>query len=239
MVGIKYRTKSIGSASHIPYEHRAYSKWSFAQQGEDLVLDRVLFAIMGKDYDYEGFYVDVGAYHPVEHSVTYLLYRRGWSGISIDPMPLTNSLFARFRPRDRRFQTIVGDKELSAVPFYIEGSEDSLSLNNSIHLSSHLPDKNVRTVLVEQKTLAGILNEALVENIDVLNIDVEGSELAVLKGLDFTRIRPSVIVIEIHANDIVDAMTKGVAKILVANRYKCVASTVITYFFVDLDLLED
>ena len=31
-----------------------------------------------------GFYIDVGACHPVVHSVTKLFYERGWNGINID-----------------------------------------------------------------------------------------------------------------------------------------------------------
>ena len=34
-----------------------------------------------------GFYVDIGAFHPTEDSVTKLFYDRGWRGINVDPVP--------------------------------------------------------------------------------------------------------------------------------------------------------
>ena len=48
----------------------------YPQEGEDLVAARLL-----GDGD-NGFYVDVGAHHPIGHSNTYLFYRRGWRGIT-------------------------------------------------------------------------------------------------------------------------------------------------------------
>ena len=32
----------------------------------------------------DGFYVDVGCFHPKKHSNTYFLYKRGWRGVNID-----------------------------------------------------------------------------------------------------------------------------------------------------------
>ena len=52
---------------------------SYAQHGEDIVLER------GFRRQRTGFYVDVGAAGPLQHSVTKLLYDRGWSGINIEP----------------------------------------------------------------------------------------------------------------------------------------------------------
>ena len=54
-----------------------YAQRSYAQEGEDLLLERIL----GKQG--KGFYVDVGAHHPVRFSNTFLFYKRGWRGINI------------------------------------------------------------------------------------------------------------------------------------------------------------
>ncbi|MCX2716544.1 hypothetical protein OQH61_02215 [Helicobacter sp. MIT 21-1697] len=67
---------------------------SYAQQGEDLILQEMLNNIQ------YGFYVDVGAHHPFRFSNTYLFYQKGWKGINIDAMPNSMKLFSRFRPRD-------------------------------------------------------------------------------------------------------------------------------------------
>lgn len=47
-----------------------------------------------------GFYVDVGAHHPMRFSNTYFFYRMGWSGINIDAMPGSMKEFKKYRRRD-------------------------------------------------------------------------------------------------------------------------------------------
>jgi hypothetical protein len=47
-----------------------------------------------------GLYIDVGCYHPITYSNSYLFYRRGWSGIGIDPNPYKHDFWKKTRPRD-------------------------------------------------------------------------------------------------------------------------------------------
>src|SRR5689334_12770227 len=75
---------------------------SFAQNFEDVILWRAL-----RDVE-KGFYVDVGAADPTEHSVTRAFYERGWSGINIEPQ---DDYFARLieaRPRDINLKVAAG-----------------------------------------------------------------------------------------------------------------------------------
>src|SRR3954469_4307454 len=67
---------------------------SYAQNREDVMLHR-LFAGCA-----DGLYIDVGACHPTEHSVTKLFYDRGWHGINIEPSPSLADLLDRDRQRD-------------------------------------------------------------------------------------------------------------------------------------------
>ena len=66
----------------------------FSQNGEDLILNRLL------ENKSNGFFVDVGAHHPVRFSNTYLSYLNGWNGINIDAMPNSMMIFDKIRPRD-------------------------------------------------------------------------------------------------------------------------------------------
>ena len=54
---------------------------SYAQNFEDVILWRALKHIEN------GTYVDVGAYDPVEDSVSLAFYQRGWRGVHIEPVP--------------------------------------------------------------------------------------------------------------------------------------------------------
>ena len=52
------------------------------------------------------------------------------------------------------------------------------------------------TISVEMRTLNDIISESEVPHVDFLSIDVEGSEMSVLKGIDFSELRPDIILIE-------------------------------------------
>ena len=69
---------------------------SYAQNYEDLHLARAF----GEQPN--GFYIDVGAGHPVHSNVSYLFYLRGWRGITVEPNPWLAQLSEAVRPRDRR-----------------------------------------------------------------------------------------------------------------------------------------
>src|SRR6516162_6481132 len=77
---------------------------SFSQFGEDVLCG--FFFSRG----YRGFYVDVGAFHPMLLSNTYDFYRKGWRGLCIDANPEVAGLFSRFRPKDAFIHSAVGEK---------------------------------------------------------------------------------------------------------------------------------
>jgi hypothetical protein len=66
---------------------------SYARNFEDVLLNRVFGGVV------EGFYVDIGAGHPSDNSVTKSFYDRGWSGLNIEPGEFFAELCAA-RPRD-------------------------------------------------------------------------------------------------------------------------------------------
>src|SRR6266849_5238427 len=67
----------------------AYAHW-----GEDLVVSYLL------DEKRDGFYVDVGCYHPTLFSNTKLLFDAGWRGVNIDPNPFMIEQYRAARPGD-------------------------------------------------------------------------------------------------------------------------------------------
>ena len=54
-----------------------------------------------------GFYVDVGAHHPIRFSNTFRLYRKGWRGLNIDANPGSMKRFHHTRPRDINIEAAV------------------------------------------------------------------------------------------------------------------------------------
>src|SRR3989304_2562059 len=75
---------------------------SYGRVGEDAILQTLLKA-------QNGFFVDVGAFDPILYSNTYALYRRGWSGIVIDPNTALRPPYRLFRRRDTFVGAAIGE----------------------------------------------------------------------------------------------------------------------------------
>jgi FkbM family methyltransferase len=163
---------------------------SFAQNFEDVMLWRALKHIQ------DGFYVDVGAFSPDLDSVTKAFYNAGWSGINIEPNPDFTLPYQVNRPRDILVTNAVsdssGEREIYVVP-----STGLTSMDQEV--AGHHADNGwtVEPIKVQVCTLADILEEhALDRDIHFLKIDVEGFEENVIRGNDWERFRPWILVIE-------------------------------------------
>ncbi len=158
---------------------------TYSQFGEDQVLAE-LFADTPR-----GCYVDVGAHHPERYSNTYLLYKKGWSGINIDPNPHTIALFKKARPGDTNICCGVGQAGTLA---YYRFSDPAVNTFVAAE-AQKWKQKKVLTFLgtteVEVKPLSALVHG----NIDLLTIDAEGMDLEVLESYDWKEY-PKVIVVE-------------------------------------------
>jgi hypothetical protein len=56
--------------------------------------------------------------------------------------------------------------------------------------------RELKSIDVRQRTLDAILVEARIEQIDFITVDVEGYELASLRGFDLARWRPRILILE-------------------------------------------
>lgn len=142
-----------------------------------------------------GFYVDVGAAHPIHDSVTMHFYTLGWNGINIEPVPKFYNLLASHRLRDLNLPLAVHSKTGTSTFYEIEDSGLS-TLDANISKKAEKLGFTKKKVSVKTKPLSLILQENKVESIDFLKVDVEGAEETVLRSNDWKRFRPKVIVIE-------------------------------------------
>jgi len=209
---------------------------SYSQEGEDLLLARI-FDPVKKD----GFYVDVGAHHPVRYSNTYYFYRRGWRGINIDPIPGTVKLFKRMRPRDIAVECGIGPKK-GVLRYYIF-NEPALNTFSKAEArkKDHEPYRILDEIKVPVVTLADLLEQYLPEgaNIDFMSIDTEGMDYEVIASNDWTRFCPSVVMIELLNTSIENLSTSPSAKLLDRYGYRVFAKTCNTYFFVKKTLAKN
>lgn len=144
-----------------------------------------------------GFYIDVGAYHPWRASNTYKLYLRGWSGLTVKPNPAVRRLFRRYRPRDIHVSEGIAETDENLI--YRQFRDTQLN-TFSAELASEYELKGARRageIRVPCRPLQAVIDQyARNKRIDLLSVDCEGFDQVVLKTLDFSRSRPTVILVE-------------------------------------------
>src|SRR5437763_618520 len=169
-------------------------------------MDRQLDRIIDQD---GGVFVEAGGYDGFTQSNTYYLERfRGWSGVLVEPMPELAAEARRNRPRARVFECALVPFERAgqAVEMHFgdlfsgvaRGSDDR---GDWAHQGLVLGWRDPRQELVPGRTLSELLDEAGVERIDLLSLDVEGYEVEAMRGLDLSRHAPAWIVVEMHDLD--------------------------------------
>lgn len=165
-------------------------KLSYAQNLEDLTLAHVF---PGKR---DGYYVDVGAGHPVADNVTFWFYLQGWQGLIIEPQERLCALYAHVRPRDIAVATLVGRDE-GEIDFHVVDRLHGFSTTVIDHAEGAASfGAGYATVKHPVTTVSALCRQHNVRQIDVLKIDVEGAEADVLAGVDWVQARPRVLVIE-------------------------------------------
>ena len=166
-------------------------KKSYAMDGEDLAIDQYI------EKKEKGFYVDIGAHHPIHRNNTQLLFNKGWSGINIDVNQFSIDLFNFLRPNDINLLTAISD-QVGEIIFYYQKKFSQLNTTDK-KIANENFQGNFKERLVKCETIHNILTHSKYKEIkiDFLNIDVEGAEMKVLKTLNFEIYDPKVICIEI------------------------------------------
>jgi FkbM family methyltransferase len=214
--------------NQIPW--KSSKKLSYSQSGEDIVFDSL------KNQPQTGFYVDVGAHHPIYHSNTYRLYKRGWEGINIDPLPSTKKLFDEMRPNDTNLQVAVSNQTSGNKPYYYMFKTPAYNTMKSELAKKRISEgiELLDKVEVEIITLKDIFKHYLPSkaNVDLLNIDVEGLEQEVLDSNNWSDNRPKMILLEqLHFENIEGYLNSKLHKFCISINYELVSCAKDTLFY--------
>lgn len=204
---------------------------SYSQDGEDLVLVSLLrnkFSI-----NYKGYYVDIGAYHPLTFSNTKIFYDIGWRGINIDATPGSMSAFEKMRPLDTNIVAGIADKK--GEMYYHMFEEPALNCFDETIANDRI---NEGWALLERKVIKTYpINDILEKHlplgqqIDFIDIDVEGYEFQILSQFDFEKYAPCYFLteaLEYQNEDFFEYQHNEVFKLLSSKGYKVVAKTMRT-----------
>ena len=165
----------------------------------------------------------MGCNDPINHSNTWRLYQLGWSGLCIDADETVVRRFGRVRPRDKAICQLVSDVEQTMDFHVLEGS--LVSSVDRDHIAEW--SKRNRTVDIRRlhaRSLDSILEEHDVpHSFELLKIDVEGHDAAVLRSIDLNKYRPLIILIEIHGETVESVRNNEICKRLMSFGYSMVS----------------
>ena len=172
--------------------YEKYSSKSYSLSNVDLVIERIF-----KKKD-KGIFIDVGCNHPIKYNNTYLLYKKGWSGINIDLDTESINQFNKLRTRDINIQTLITsyDNEEKDLFFYHDRSAIN-TISKDLANSRKKEYQEIRKL--KGKSLNTIIENSKFKNlkIDLLSIDIENYEYEALKNFNFQKYNIDMIVTEI------------------------------------------
>jgi FkbM family methyltransferase len=213
--------------------HSIYIKHKFFIKKKSYAMDNEDTAVLNYFKDKKnGFYVDVGCYHPIHRNNTYLLHKQGWSGVNIDTSEFSIDLFNHMRPNDLNYNSAISNKNEVVKLFYQK--ELSQLSTTEIDQAKTVFQGNIKEKKVQAFTLDEILYRNKYKNskIDFLDIDVEGADLKVLEGLSFNKYKPELVCVEIHAKEI---KKSTIYNFLINKNYELIWSGVFSHIFKRLE----
>jgi FkbM family methyltransferase len=205
----------------------------FSQFGEDIIVAAMLQAYGRAGQP--GFYVDVGAYHPVYLSNTQMLHLSGWTGVNIDANPTAIARFQEARPGDRNIHAAVSDRDAD-VEFDIYAL-DALSTADPDSKAVYAREGRAQlqgTLHLRTRTLRSILNETVPpgRQVDLMSVDAEGFDLAVLRSNDWERYAPFFLLVEDPALSLLDRPASEIFAFLRPLGYRLASQAYITSIYV-------
>ena len=148
-----------------------------------------------------GFFIEVGANEPdLIYSQTFHLEKNhNWNGILIEPIDYLYDKLKHARTGAKAFQVACTSKEKTGIAtLKIPVSGDHEITGHAcleVNVDHSLLHKT-RNVEVDAVTLNSLLESEKITEVDFLSIDVEGTELDVLRGFDLCKYSPKLIIVE-------------------------------------------
>jgi FkbM family methyltransferase len=208
-------------------------KISYSQCGEDLIIDYIFNVLQISRPSY----LDIGAYHPIHLSNTYLFYQKGSQGVCVEPDPTLFSQLTATRKRDVCLNVGIGTGKFGIADFYIMSSKvlSTFSKEQADRYQSYGTDKIEKVIQVPLITLNNIIMLHFDRCPNFVSLDVEGLETEILKTFDFSRFRPEIFCVETvtYTEDKTEEKVTDTIDYMVSKGYFVFSDTYINSIFVD------
>ena len=161
--------------------------------------DLALRAVTRLD-DHEFFFIQVGANDGISHDpLRAYIERYHWSGILIEPQPRVFARLCRnyeFQPQLRFVNAALAAQHGSATLYTVQTDDDTTGmasfdralLQRQLPLGARVVEMSVPTM-----PLGAVIRDHGVVRLDLLQIDAEGYDAEIVRMVDFSQVRPSIV----------------------------------------------
>lgn len=161
-----------------------------SQDQQDELLDKLVF----QGYK-RGLFVEIGAWDGICFSNTFFFEKeRKWKGINIEPLPDKYEQLVKNRPNAINLNVAVNDVEGETEFLAISGNTGMLSGIKANYDRRHLQriekettelHTKATTIRVQTRRLDSIFRQHNIQRVHYLSIDAEGSEMNIIRSIDF------------------------------------------------------
>jgi FkbM family methyltransferase len=183
--------------------------------------DKFLYENFFKNKE-NGFFLDIGAHDGITGNNTFLFEKLGWSGVCIEPIP---SVFEKLKNNrncilvESALSGVSGEEDFLVLEGYTEMLSGIVKNYDPRHLTrieNELRSMGGKKEIIRCKTIT--MDELnLPSVIDYVSLDVEGSELNILKTIDFNKYQINFMSIENNYNDI------NITNIMLENSFEIIS----------------
>ena len=158
----------------------------YSQAYQDYFLDNYIFR-----KKHGGFFLDIGGNDPVNINNTYFFEKsRGWKGLAFEPMTAQREKWKTSRETEcLPYALGRADGEAEFCEYYdhgMSGFSKEVEYSGSVKARYKVPVRR----------LTDILSERGISHVDFVSLDVEGAEIDVLRGIDFSKVEIDCFTIE-------------------------------------------
>lgn len=210
---------------------REGARESFAQCGEDLIIAYVFNALGRQRIRY----LDVGAHHPTYLSNTHYFYLRGHRGVCVEPDASLLEAFRRQRGGDTLLNVGIAAEEGEADFFVLTTPTlNTFSRAEAERFASYGKQRIERVEKIRIRNVNSVIREQFGAAPDLLSLDVEGLDLAILKSLDFAAYAPDVCCVETlsYTEDRSERKLTEIIDFMLGHDYFVYADTFVNSIFV-------
>ena len=225
-----HRRLRSGFPHHFPAE---YAGETFSQCGED----RILAFLFNQLAIATPRYLDVGTGHPCVMNNTYLFYRAGANGVCVEPNPDLAALIHEKRPRDELLNVGVSAEKSGPCHYYLfeDWGLNTFDAEEAAARARSGKQPILKEISVPVATLESIITDYFPEGLELLSLDAEGLDLALLKSLNYEKHRPLAICVETvgFSETLAKPKTNMITSILAPNGYTPYADTFVNTIYID------